>query len=147
MARQTAVAHPLENPEEPEIEPPSSFAAAAPPNAALHPQLRLCVDGIAEVKILAPRSNLAPDQVDDNCVVRNTSLPISSPSHIPILLDCRFPSVRGDKHILYLDSQIRETLEVTCYRCLHVFGSYVAPRRNQFSVGKPVRGSNAKIVL
>src|SRR5216683_5406175 len=111
------------------------------------PQLWLCIDRIAEIKILAPRGDPAADQVHDDCIVRDRPRSISSASHIPVPLDGRLSSVSRNEDILYRDSQIAELLEITGHRCLHFLSGHMSPRRNQFPACKPVRGGNSKIML
>src|SRR6266851_6279090 len=110
-------------------------------------QLWLCIDRIAEIKILAPRGNPVADQVDDDRIVGDGPRPISSPSHIPVPLYRRLDSVSRNEDILYRDSQIAELLEIACHRCLHFLSGHMPPRRNQFPAWKPVRGGNSKIML
>src|ERR1700729_2165065 len=114
---------------------------------ALLPQLGLCIDRIAEIKILAPRGNSTADQVDDDCIARDGPNSISSPSHIPVPLDRRLGSVTRNEDILYRDSQIAELLEITGHRCLHFLNGHMPSRRNQFPAWEPVRGGNSKIML
>src|ERR1700680_742886 len=111
------------------------------------PELWLCIDRIAEIKILAPRGKFTADQVDDDCIVRDSLRPISSPSHLPVPLDRRLGSVSRNEGILYRDSQIAEVLEITCHCCLHFLSRHMPPGRNQFPIWKPVRRGNSKIML
>ena len=111
------------------------------------PQLWLCIDRIAEIKILPPRGNPAADQVHDYCIVRDSPRSISSASHIPVPLDGRLSSVSRNEDIFYRDSQIAELLEITGHRRLHILRGHMPPRRNQFRAWKPVRRGNSKIML
>jgi len=85
-------------------------------------------------EVFVPASDFSSNQMHKDSVMRRCSFAVSLASDGPIPLDSQPSSVLGEKHLVYIDLQISEILEIVKDRALHVLLEHVTSGEKQLSV-------------